>query len=211
MIGAYAENQETQMDEDWPTTRAGAEVMSRRCDACHNAQRRPLPHSLSDERGISFWQPRIGDPRLFRSRHLVFNLSRPENSVIILAPLAEAAGGWGLCRDPRTRESVAVFKDRDEPDYRALVAMSQAGKDRLDDIKRFDMPGFRPRGDWVREMKRFGILPRGTGPSDPIDIYETERQYWQSLWYTPPAGRGPFSLRSESTRPVPLLPQESDS
>ena len=39
------------------------------------------------------------------------------------------------------------------------------------------MPDFHPRADWVREMKRYSILP--------IDCYATEQRYWQSLWYTP--------------------------
>jgi len=43
--------------------------------------------------------------------------------------------------------------------------------------RRFDMPDFHPRADWVREMKRYSILP--------IDCYATEQRYWQSLWYTP--------------------------
>jgi len=48
-------------------------------------------------------------------------------------------------------------------------------------VKRFDMPGFRPRDAWVREMQRFGILPASA--SGPIDSYAVERQYWKSLWY----------------------------
>ena len=55
----------------------------------------------------------------------------------------------------------------------------------LAEIKRFDMPGFRPRVDWMREMKRFGILPAGQDPADPVDYYAVEQAYWRSLWYTP--------------------------
>jgi hypothetical protein len=36
--------------------------------------------------------------------------------------------------------------------------MCVAGKQYLEQVTRFNMPGFRPRGDWVRELKRFGIL-----------------------------------------------------
>ncbi len=63
--------------------------------------------------------------------------------------------------------------------------MCAAGKEQLDTIKRFDMPGFHPRIDWVREMKRFGILPADLKPDEPIDVYKTERRYWESLWYKP--------------------------
>jgi hypothetical protein len=47
------------------------------------------------------------------------------------------------------------------------------------------MPGFRPRIEWVREMKRYGVLTAGTKPDDLLDAYAIERKYWESLWYPP--------------------------
>ena len=64
--------------------------------------------------------------------------------------------------------------------------MCVAGKQYLEQVTRFDMPSFRSRGDWVRELKRFGILGSGTRPNDRIDVYATERKYWESLWYARP-------------------------
>jgi mono/diheme cytochrome c family protein len=183
MIGAYAENSQVETDWNWPSTVAGAAVLSKRCASCHNDPARLLPMSLSDERGVSFWQPSLDDPRLNTSRHIVFNLSRPEKSLLLLAPLAESAGGWGLCRDPKTKQPVTVFASTDDPEYQALKAMCVAGKERLDSIKRFDMPDFQPRKDWVRELKRYGILAANWTESQPIDVYAVERAYWKSLWY----------------------------
>ncbi|MHC4192507.1 MAG: hypothetical protein ACYSUB_23065, partial [Planctomycetota bacterium] len=60
-----------------------------------------------------------------------------------------------------------------------------AGKKHLDKIKRFDMPDFRPRRSYVREMKRYGILSRDLPEDAKIDIYVTEQAYWRSLWYKP--------------------------
>lgn len=185
MIGYYGENQETGTDNDWPTTQVAAEVIDRRCASCHNEPSRLLPRTLSDERGVSFWQPSMTDPRLLTSRHIVFNLSRPEKSLIVLAPLAEKSGGWGLCKDPKTKEPVAVFADASDPDYQKLLAFCTAGRDHLAQHKRFDMPGFTPRPDWVREMKRYGVLPVNTSPTDPMDVYSVEERYWESLWYQP--------------------------
>jgi cytochrome c553 len=185
MIGGYAENQQVNMDSAWPTTQAGARVIEERCASCHNAPERLLPHSLSDERGVSFWQPDMADPRLMTSRHVVFNLTRPEHSPLLLAPLAKEAGGWGLCRDPKTKEKKTVFANTEDPGYRTLLAMCAAGKEQLEKGKRFDMPGFQPRPDWVREMTRYGVLAAGT-PPDKIDVYQTERVYWQSFSHAPP-------------------------
>jgi len=187
MIGSYAENQLVNVDSDWPTTQAGARVIQKRCARCHDEPARLLPRSLSDERGVSFWQPDMKDPRLLTSRHIVFNLSQPDQSLLLLAPLAKSAGGWGLCRGPETPEPAAVFGDRADADYQTLLAMCAAGKDRLERETRFDMPDFRPREDWVREMKRYGILPADSEPPTSMDVYAMEERYWQSLWHAPPA------------------------
>ena len=73
--------------------------------------------------------------------------------------------------------------------WRAFVVaagrLGVAGKERLEQVKRFDMADFRPRQDWVREMKRYGILASDTKPEQGLDVYATERQYWESLWYQP--------------------------
>jgi cytochrome c553 len=185
MIGGYAQNEPVNTGADWPETQAAAEVINRRCAACHADPARLLPHNLSDECGLSFWRPDANDPRLNTSRHIVFNLTRPEKSLLLLAPLAESAGGWGLCRDPKTHQPAVVFDRAGDPDYEKLLALCRAGQKRLDEMKRFDMPGFQPRPEWVREMKRYGILPSGPELAARIDVYATERDYWKSFWYSP--------------------------
>ncbi|MHC4403626.1 MAG: HzsA-related protein [Planctomycetota bacterium] len=180
-IGGYAQNQLVNTDTDWPTTRAGAEVVQRRCASCHKGND-VLPKSMSDERGVSFWRFDVNDPRLKLSRHIVFNLTRPEQSLLVLAPLAQEAGGWGLCRNADGKPA-AVFVDTKDPDYRALLAMAAAGKESLDRIKRFDMPGFRPRPQYVREMKNYGVLDADLPDDAAIDPYATDRAYWESLWH----------------------------
>jgi len=187
MIGNYAENQQVNTDTDWPSARAAGAVIARRCQNCHDQPSRLLPRNLSDERGVSFWQPDMSDPRLNTSRHILFNLSRPEKSLILLAPLAEASGGWGLCRNLQTPERAPVFPSKEDPDYRALLALCEAGHERLLQIKRFDMAGFKPRADWVREMKRYEILPADVAPEALIDVYAIEGRYWESLWHQPPS------------------------
>jgi len=102
MIGNYAENAIIHTGEDWPATQAAAKVMQKTCAACHAEPARLLPQSLADERGVSFWQPSLDDPRLLTSRHIVFNLSRPSSRSSCLPPWPSlpAVGASAAIRRP---------------------------------------------------------------------------------------------------------------
>ncbi len=215
MIGAYAELQYgTRPKLDylaWPGLKEARATLERRCASCHTA-RLKLPNSPADDLDFKlhhleyaggkprFWEPpwlwprddralapgsvewmrRHADPRLQFSRHILYNLSRPEHSLLLLAPLAKSAGGHGLCGD--------VFASADDPDYRALLAGIEEAKAFLESRGRFNLPGFRPEPEYVREMKRYGVLSAAWREGDPIDVYETDRLYWESLWHKPPPG-----------------------
>jgi hypothetical protein len=63
--------------------------------------------------------------------------------------------------------------------------MIDAGRRRLEEIKRFDMPGFRPPDPYLREMVRYGILDHTPAASEAVDVYALDRAYWKSLWWVP--------------------------
>lgn len=152
-----------------------------RCGQCHGREH-------SDEQGkkrtvLDF--PRAGGIRA----ESVMNLSRPEKSYVLLAPLAKDSGGLGLCKEP-------VFKDTNDPLYQATLAALRDAHQRLMAGKRFDMPGFRPNEHYIREMQRFGFLPKDLKPTDPIDCYAVDRAYWNSFNYQPVTAR-PFDVDGE--------------
>jgi hypothetical protein len=182
MIGGYAENNQIETGADWPEAKAASQVIEQRCKSCH-AGERLLPRNLSDEIGISFWRMDLNDKRLQQSRHRVFNLTRPEKSLMLLAPLSKAAGGFGTCAADDGKKP--IFADANDPDYQKLLALCERGKKRLEEIKRFDMPGFQPRPEYTREMKRYGVLSADLKPDAPVDPYKTDRAYWEALWYRP--------------------------
>jgi len=188
MIGGFPKSVLETSDRKWPNSIAAAEAIRRRCTGCHNKSL-PMPKYLSDNLDLVLSNPDFNDIRVRLSRHYMFNLSRPDKSLILLAPLANEAGGYGLCRKRETNgrfgESVTVFADTNDQDYQKILAMCRDGKHRLEEIKRFDMPGFRPTPGYVREMKRYGILPNNLPVDAPIDVYETDRAYWRSLWWQP--------------------------
>lgn len=106
------------------------------------------------------------------------NLDRPEKSYLLRAPLAKSAGGLEACGQ-------AVFADTSDPVYQKTLAAIVDAQRRLQEGKRFDMPGFRPNRHYIREMQRFGFLPKDLGPNDPIDCYQVDRKYWDSFLYQP--------------------------
>lgn len=187
MIGGFPRSKLETSDRDWPESVAAAAAIQRRCQSCHNRKRLwPLPRFLSDNLGLVLSNPDMNDSRIRHSRHLMFNLTRPEESLILLAPLALNAGGYELCSpgaDKQGRRDGPVFADRSDPDYQLILALCRKGKTQLDSIKRFDMPGFRPTHSYVREMKRFGILPQSTPDDAVLDVYATDQAYWQSHWW----------------------------
>jgi hypothetical protein len=241
MIGPYAALQYgTKKEPDyssWPSVKAAQQVLERRCDSCHT-DRKNLPRQPADNLGLRlhhlaygkgeprFWTPpwvepyddtlRVGsqewmekyaDPRLQFSRHILYNLSRPEKSLLLLAPLAKEAGGYGICGP--------VFESSDDADLKTLLAAIEDAKAYLEKIRRFNMPGFQPAPEYVREMQRFGILPADYQPGNPIDVYETDRKYWQSMWYQPVATghayrstpTGPHAAGTASHRRSPAAPK----
>lgn len=173
-------------DQEWPSTKASMAALERRCGGCHD-QTKPLPLSCSHLVGPGGWggafrgaPPWVdltpNDIRRRWSRDLFYNLSRPEKSLLLLAPLAKVSGGLEGCGKP-------VFADRSDPDYQTILRAVQEAKGRLDEIKRFDMPGFRCRAEYVREMKRFGAISPDLPEGAPLDFYAVERDYWESFWY----------------------------
>ena len=123
-------------------------------------------------------------PRAQFSAHILYNLTRPED-LLCTAPLARESGGYGLCKgkDPKGKD---VFPDVNDSDYKTILEAMRDSKRELERIKRFDMPGFCPSPHYVREMKRYGILPADLSPDARVDVYATDQAYWRSLWYKPP-------------------------
>ena len=66
---------------------------------------------------------------------------------------------------------------------------------RLDRIKRFDMPEFQPRDEYVREMKRFGILPVDSTGEATID--DVQLRIWDPANQPRPVQLRPIALNSD--------------
>ena len=198
-------------EADWPSVKAAQKAMERRCNSCHTGKI-SLPQFPSDHMGMTIhhmpfyvdddykdewsWVPpwvredndlRPGslewakahlDPRNIYSHNILYNLSRPDKSVMLLAPLAKAAGGYGSC-------GKGVFRNTKDPDYAIILKSIADAKTELQRLTRFNMPNFRPPPEYIREMKRYGVLGEDHNLEDPIDVYETDRKYWDACYPKP--------------------------
>lgn len=187
MIGGYAENRIDQSDRDWPSMKAKMKLMEKRCGRCHSGPMQ-LPASPSDNMGMPPWNINYESPKLRFSHHILYNLTRPQKSLLLLAPLSKEGGGHGLCKEKDedgkpTDKPAVVFNGTCDADYRIMLAAIIETAERLEQIKRFDMPGFCPPAPYVREMKRYGILAADVAADSPMDVYATDREYWRSLWW----------------------------
>jgi hypothetical protein len=177
---------------------AQASVFQRRCESCHNAKagagaapvfpfnyetRRKTKGGL--QRPTADYERIIldNDPLARFSAEILLNFTRPRMSSLLLGPLAKSAGGYGSCGE--------IFRNPDDPDYQLLLAAIEKSKAELDTEPRFATPGFKPNPQYLREMKRFEILPESFDlVQDSINVYETDQKYWRSLWWQPERGEG---------------------
>jgi hypothetical protein len=170
------------------------DVFKRRCFECHKntAERNVAGFPFDWGLRRTKESKRLGSPtgsherivftndvaRMFDAA-LLANYSQPECSILLLAPLAKEAGGYGRC-------GKAVFKGKNDPDYKKLLASVQSGKALYDARPPWGTPGWKPNPQYVREMKRFGLLP-GTFDlaKETFDPFAMDQSYWRSLWPQP--------------------------
>jgi hypothetical protein len=188
--GTYAalRNEEDQRRDNMTWAVFATPGMNQRCRTCHKpeGEASQLPLAMKEEKRKSMVKElgmapheRIVQKNDFRfSGHVLLNMSRPELSPLLLGPLPKAAGGWGTCP--------SAFTGKDDIAYKILLAAVEKQKKRLEEVPRFGTAQFKPNRQYVREMKRFGVLPDDFNLArDPIDVFETDQKYWKQFWYRP--------------------------
>ena len=115
---AYPNNQACRRQYPRDLDKTLADVAARRCASCHTAGK-------GNRRGVQI--PRKGWTRV----------TRPHLNSFLLAPLAKGAGGTEAC-------GTAVFKGKDDPDYRAILKTFEPVQKDLQKTPRMDMPGAVP-------------------------------------------------------------------
>ena len=174
-------------------------VIERRCGGCHAGVRAVPKHPADWGQGTELIQPhrawkikQMDNRAVWRfQQHILYNLTHPERSMQLLAPLAKEAGGYGACReisragkngDTVTDKVATVFASKDDPDYQVLLVGILDAKALHDSDPRWDTAGWKAPVEYIREMKRHGILPESFDrEADPLDPHETDRRYWHAV------------------------------
>ena len=161
---------------------AATNVIEKNCQKCHSE----LMKNICSEENLSFWSarklvsagwmkiPKYEEAIRF-SRHIIYNLDEPEKSTILMAPLSEESGGYGLCKNEST--NTPIFNSRSDKDYLTLLEAVNNSSEYLDSIKRFDMIDFVVRPEYYREMKRYGVLTDDV-PIEEVNPYVADSIYW---------------------------------
>ena len=128
-------------------------VFDKRCMDCHQRETynggtwgfgggpmdRPMPVTsrIWQDRGLCahMASERYGTSILY-GPELRINLTRPENSALLNAPLAKAAGGQGLCQ---TTDGQPVFATTEDPGYQTILRGIRVAQARLYTWPRVDM------------------------------------------------------------------------
>jgi hypothetical protein len=153
------------------------QVLDANCTDCHNEIR-----GWERKRGWTNSIDRVG----FR-----FNVARPEKSLLLLAPLSREAGGLGMCQAKTDGLETSPLTDPNSHEFKALQAWANAVIDRFDQPRWFQ-PGHQPADYYIREMKRYGALPRDFDPkTQSINGYALDKKYFQILYSE---GPGPKEL-----------------
>ncbi len=160
------------------------DLIARRCDSCHMSK--AMKHRLYGKGG---WLNRP----ISEAGHR-FNVSHPEKSILLLAPLAKSAGGLAICEKVKGVDSSApVFDSKGDPDYQVLVDFAKLITDRYSAPTWFE-PGYVPPTWYTRQMIDFGMLPKDHPFDKSYDIYKADADYFRMIYEM---GPGPVSLRGE--------------
>ncbi|MBT3199467.1 MAG: hypothetical protein HN350_06080 [Phycisphaerales bacterium] len=172
-----------------------SKVITRRCGKCHVGVRNVPKHPADWGQGTKLIQPQRAwlikqkDNRLVWrfQQHILYNLTRPEASLQLLAPLAKTAGGYGACREIAkgnkvTDKPATIFESKNDPDYLALLAAIADAKKLHDSDPKWDSPKWKAPPEYIREMKRHGILPESFDrEKDTLDPHEVDKRYWAAV------------------------------
>jgi hypothetical protein len=103
---------------------------------------------------------------------------------------AAACCGRAACADPEKAGQgghYIVFRSPEGPDYQALQEDLKEYAANLEDQRWYGTRNWQPSRHYIREMKRYGVLPADFDPAtQDVDAFELDRKYYEIFY---PKGR----------------------
>ena len=104
----------------------------------------------------------------------------PRQSLLLLAPLAKEAGGYGLCGGTG-KPTPGVFAGTDDPDYRLLLESVLAAQEALNRMNALICPVSAPDRNTSGRWCATGYCR--ARPTSLLMFTPLDRAYWQSHWH----------------------------
>lgn len=178
MLKWYYANLPLRVDKNWSENKVLAEVVEKNCASCHvGATELPRRLSGNDNEKDAWrwlWDYKKYAPQNRISSHTVFNTSYPENSPMLLEPLAVEAGG-------RAKEGghPVIFKDKNDANYKAILSAIERAKKFIDEENpHYTSPNYEPRGAYLGALKRREIIKDGDNLKN-FDAFKADKKYWK--------------------------------
>ncbi len=151
--------------------RLDKKAIKERCDDCHHG-RLTGPHwgaGLARANAIAWYRN--------------IDLTKPEMSLILRAPLSKSAGGLGLCKKAKHRSKkaetappVEVFTSTDDPLYKDTLNRIRKAAKTLKPA--YYQDGYRPPRGYFDQMIRMGVLK---GKPEKPDFYAIDQHYFNTV------------------------------
>ena len=193
MVGYYYSNIMLRADEDWPETAEMKKAFDTRCASCHYGKKF-LPSMISgDKREVPAWMFQWENdeksPRIRMSHHAAFNTKTPENSSVLMAPLAVEAGGRA-----KSGAHPVIFRDKSDPDYQKIrAAINRAHEYIKNENPRYTDANYKPRGAYYGALIRRGIIKKDDSLEN-FNAFEADKKYWDKV-IDPPAQSFPVEKK----------------
>ena len=158
------------------------ETLNARCTKCHTrGDSKPWAFANEYEYGKMRVPDGSGGFGSSKSYGIYFyNLTKPEKSRVVDAPLAKTAGG--LAENNKKGKHPVIFENKDDPDYKKLLSCITQVADYMKKNFPFqNSPDFRPSRGYIRQMQKCKILPKDWNENTPIDAMKIDEEYfkWQ--------------------------------
>ena len=197
-LHSYLQGGVVRHEEDNPENADAYKAVENACSKCHSGEaeipRRPFDPKQNygevvfeyreafESAGVEKIKFKRKDGKVRESKiiaDLLYNFSDPESSLVLIIPLAKDEGGTATNNGDT---HPVVFKDKSDPNYKAILSAITAAKKSLEEKSPFcDSPDFRPTAGYIKKFKDLKILPKDFPLDAKMNPQKSDSMYFDWL------------------------------